>query len=388
MTAAYELPFSPDVYARRVRDTRALMRSQGIDLLLVNALPNVFYLTGFSSIAFGQVVLLLPVDGPAHWVMRKTDLSNIRALAGQLWVTEATGVPDNLEFLEVLAEQALKHSSAGSRLAIEQSGKATMSPADHAAFVRLLDGRELVNSSGLVETLRAVKAPEELAIMRRAGTILDKAVRAGFEALEAGMTDSALAEVVVGALIHHGSDRMSQMPNVCAGPRSARAHVTWSGSVINAGDIVNLEPSCSVRNYHVHCYRFWSVGQPHKLALDMHDACRRALDAGYRHVRPGMTSDAAARFFVREMVDAGFEKEMVTRPGYGIGLGFAPGWAEENVTAVRPGSQQVLEAGMCFHLCPILYRDGLGAVGASMPSLLTENGFEALCPNPPDLLVK
>jgi Xaa-Pro dipeptidase len=224
--------------------------------------------------------------------------------------------------------------------------------------------------------------------MRRSGAVLDKALRAGFEALEAGMTDTALAEVVVGALIANGSARMSQMPNVCAGPRSARAHVTWSGSVINRGDIVNVEPSASVSNYHVNCYRFWSVGQPDSIAVDMHDACRRALDAGYRHVRPGMTSDAAAQFFRHEMIDAGFEKEMVTRPGYGIGLGFAPGWAEENVAAVKPGSQQVMQAGMCFHLCPILYRDGIGAVGCSMPSVLMDTGFEPLCPNAPDLLIK
>jgi Xaa-Pro dipeptidase len=46
--------------------------------------------------------------------------------------------------------------------------------------------------------------------------------------------------------------------------------------------------------------------------------------------------------------------------------------------AIRTGHEAVLEEGMCFHVVPCLYKDGVGCVAASMPSVLTSKGFEAL----------
>ncbi|WP_234896483.1 hypothetical protein [Sinorhizobium meliloti] len=46
--------------------------------------------------------------------------------------------------------------------------------------------------------------------------------------------------------------------------------------------------------------------------------------------------------------------------------------------AIRRNHDAVLEEGMCFHISPVLYQDGIGCVGASMPSVLTANGFESL----------
>jgi Xaa-Pro dipeptidase len=75
---------------------------------------------------------------------------------------------------------------------------------------------------------------------------------------------------------------------------------------------------------------------------------------------------------------AGYGELMVTRPAYSIGIAFPPGWGEDNVGSIRAGDEQVLEAGMCFHVCPCLYKDGLGCVAASMPDVLTESSFESL----------
>jgi Xaa-Pro dipeptidase len=56
--------------------------------------------------------------------------------------------------------------------------------------------------------------------------------------------------------------------------------------------------------------------------------------------------------------------------------------------AIRAGHEQVLEEGMCFHVVPCVYKDGLGCVGASMPSVLTSKGFEPLTDDRVELRIK
>ena len=92
-----------------------------------------------------------------------------------------------------------------------------------------------------------------------------------------------------------------------------------------------------------------------------------------------LTAHAAARCFETVIEKAGYAEFMVTRPAYSIGCAFPPGWGEDDVAAIRRNSDQLLEAGMCFHVVPCLYRPGLGCVAASMPSVLTEAGFQPLC---------
>lgn len=46
--------------------------------------------------------------------------------------------------------------------------------------------------------------------------------------------------------------------------------------------------------------------------------------------------------------------------------------------AIRSGHEAILEEGMCFHVVPCLYHDGIGCVAASMPSVLTSDGFQSL----------
>lgn len=92
-----------------------------------------------------------------------------------------------------------------------------------ASFVGMAgDTARWVNATGLVEQLRRVKSQAELGYLRAAGRIVAAACRDGFEALHDSMTDTELATVVTGSLIRHGSDWIAQMPNVCAGPRTAR----------------------------------------------------------------------------------------------------------------------------------------------------------------------
>ena len=369
------LPFDAAEFSRRHAGLLSGMQARGLDAVILNSTENIFYLTGFGSLAYGTTALVVGADGAGVWVIRRTELSNIAALNPELWAKDGVGVADGEDFGAVLRRTLADRWPAARRIGIELGSiKASL-----ASFVGISAGAEWVNATGLVEALRQVKSEAEIALLEKAGHIVAAACHDGFQALRPGITDTQLAAVVTESLIRNGSDRIAQMPNVCAGPRTARAHVTWCGDTIMPGEVVNIEPAACVRDYHTPVYRMYSLGAPSGEAERMFAVCREALDAGYATVRPGMTSHDAARVFETVIEQAGLAEFMVTRPAYSIGCAFPPGWGEDDVAAIRRGSDQVLRAGMCFHVVPCLYKPGLGCIAASMPSVLTEAGFRPLC---------
>ncbi|SCB12907.1 Xaa-Pro dipeptidase [Rhizobium miluonense] len=374
MSTDYDrLPFQPQEYLARRDSLRKLMAERGIDACVLNSAENMYYLTGFGSLAYGATSLIVRADGKAIWVMRLTELSNIRALKGKIWADEGVGVRDGQDYTAVLERTLADFVPAKATIAVEY---ATVQTALRG-FVRAKDDAVL-NASGLVEQLRRIKSPAEIDLLRKAGQIAAQSCRDGFEALHEGMTDTELAAVVTNSMLANGSHRPVKMANVCAGPRTARAHVTWCGAPISRGELVNIEPAASIHDYHTPIFRFYSIGEPVDRVRRMFEVCKEALDEGFARVRPGMTSHEAARIFEGVIESRGFAEWMVTRPAYSIGASFPPGWGEDDVMAIRRHHDVVLEEGMCFHVTPCLYEDGIGCVGASMPAVLTAGGFESL----------
>jgi len=369
------LPFAPAEYVARRDRLRAAMSARGIDVIVVGSLENICYLTGFGSAANGRTALVMRQDGEGVWVLRRTEFSNIRALAPHLWVRSGTAVHDGGDYTAATTRAIAELSPPGAKVAVEFASL----PSHLAPFVSRSDGKSAtIDASGMVEAMRRVKTPDEIALLRRARAIAARSCQDGFEALRENMTDVELGAVVTASLIRNGSDRVVQMPAVCAGPRTARAHITWCGEAIGRGEVINIEPAACILDYHTPVFRIYSIGEPSSEICRMFDVCRAALDEGYARVRPGMTSHEAARIFETVIEKAGYGEFMVTRPAYSIGLALPPGWGEDDVIAIRAGSERVLEEGMCFHVVPCLYRDGVGCVAASMPSVLTARGFESL----------
>ena len=56
--------------------------------------------------AHSTIVLVLPRDGEPVWIVRKTELSNVRALASAMWAKDGRGVADGEDFVEALARRS------------------------------------------------------------------------------------------------------------------------------------------------------------------------------------------------------------------------------------------------------------------------------------------
>ncbi|MCC7273670.1 MAG: aminopeptidase P family protein, partial [Alphaproteobacteria bacterium] len=354
------LPFEPQEYARRMALLHAEMDRRGLDAVLITVPQNYYYLTGFElGAAHSLIFLVVPRTGEGAWVTRKTEQSNVRAFAPLIPVKRGYGVDDSSDYIDVLAGVLRDMGLGEGRIGVEESSLC-FTIAQYRRLQQVCPRAALCDITGLVEKFRSVKSEAELAYMRRAGAISATALHACFDALHEGVTDSELAAVLIAAAIRAGSGRMGMQPFVAAGPRTFRAHASWNGSPIRRGEVINVELASQVRHYHVPTFRVFVVGAPSDEIRRMHDASEAGMRAGMAGIGPGMTSHAADRV-VRDAIEkTGYGENFVVRAAYGIGIALAPGWGETpDVMAIRPDDQRVLAPGMCFHLVPALYKEGV-----------------------------
>src|SRR5262249_53560621 len=92
---------------------------------------------------------------------------------------------------------------------------------------RALPTATLEDASGVVELMRTVKSPAELAYMRQAAVAVAAGMRAGLAAVRAGANEREIAAAVFPARILAGSHFVRNPTYITAGPRSALAHATW-----------------------------------------------------------------------------------------------------------------------------------------------------------------
>lgn len=381
------LPFRAEEYANRVARVREQMERRGVDLLIVTVPESYFYLTGFQSgIVYTFNTLLLPREGDAKWVIRKTEMSNVRALADVSWVKDGRGVDDSEDPIAALADTIRGLGAGSGNIAIEYKGF-FFTIAHYEALRRELPQASFQDGSDIIEGLRTVKSPAELEYMRRAGEISANAIKTALGTVKEGMSDRELGSNLIAAAIQHGSEPMSGGPFVVTGPRTFLAHSSFTGLPINRGDIINTEIATVAARYNTPVFRVSVIGEASDELKRFHEVSRKGLFAGLEGIKPGMTS-AQGDTIVRDAIEAeGLGEYFVVRAAYGIGLGFPPRWSEGHFLQIRQGDTWELQPGMCFHLVPALYKRGFGAVCCSMPIEITDDGARPLAPIEPELFV-
>ncbi|MGH7684685.1 MAG: M24 family metallopeptidase, partial [Vulcanimicrobiaceae bacterium] len=284
---------------------------------------------------------------------------------------------------EVLVEQLDKLGLKGKRVAIEKRG--WFLP---ISFYERLAERlgKIQDGSGVIEALRRVKSPSELAAIEIAAKYVDAGMQAGLAAIRTGATENTIVAAMMSASIAAGSEYLGMEPLVSSGPRSGIPHATWRRRTIEQGDPIFLEMASAHNRYHAALLRTAWVGKPPQAASDMMAVCREALDAGLATMRPGVTfeavHDAAQAIIDRHGMTERYRK----RTGYSLGISFAPDWGEWMVASLFTGERETLRPGMVFHLPMALREYGVYTVGGSETAIVTDSGCRTLSTIPRELI--
>jgi Xaa-Pro dipeptidase len=381
--AAFTLPFGPEEYQRRLDGARRGMAARGVDMLLVTTPENVTYLTGYETIGYSSFLCLLVLpDRDPVLMVREMELEVARRTT---WLDSFATVGDTDDPVARTRAVVAEHAPAGVAAGLEQSTP-FLAP---NTWLRLRDealgGRSARDCSGLVEDLRRIKSPAEVAYIRRACELAGKGMTAAVAAARAGATENQVASAAFVAMIGGGSDFLATDPIVTSGPRARVAHTTFANRTLADGDEVLVELGACQRRYFGALMRTLVVGRADATLRNLEAVVREALDKAVAAIRPGATCgevDAACRDTIAA---AGFDGGFRKRTGYSIGVAYAPDWGEGHVASLRAGDRRELEPGMVFHVVPAI-RLPERCLGMSETVLVTGSGHEVLTSFPRRLL--
>jgi len=372
------LPFEANEYEARQATLRARLEQRGLDAMLLSGPENQFYVTGYETTGFHSFpqTLVVPRSGPPLLVTRRLEEGN----AAAAHALACRGYRDDEDPAEALAHALRDVGLAEGTIGVEKTVP-WLTVRLFEGLQQALSAAKLVDVSGLVELMRAVKSPAEIAYMRQAAVAVAAGMRAGLDAIRAGANERDVAAAVFPARIRAGSHFVRNPTYITAGPRSALAHATWLGRTLTRGDVVFMEMGANVRHYDAALIRTAVVGPPSDDVRRAADASIAGLTAALATVRAGITGADVYRATRDAIAGAGCAEFFLHRAGYGIGIEFLT-WIERGGVSLDAGSSTVLEANMTLHLVPYLLLPGVGSVGFSETVRVTETGCEVLtdCP--------
>jgi Xaa-Pro aminopeptidase len=124
-----------------------------------------------------------------------------------------------------------------------------------------------------------------------------------------------------------------------------------------------------------------TVGPPSDAIRAVHDIVRRAQQAAFEAVRPGVPCQEIDRVARRVITEAGYGEQFIHRTGHGIGT------TTHEPPYMIEGEEQPLVPGMCFSVEPGIYLAGRFGVRIEDIVTVTETGRRRLNTTGRDLRV-
>ena len=249
-------------------------------------------------------------------------------------------------------------------------------------FRKLNRNVELVSSDPVMDELRMVKEPAELALMRQAQEIAALGMDRVREMIRPGISGHKIATEALYTMMKAGAEGTSTPIHINTGVRSCWIHGKVDRQPIAAGDLVVVNLTPQVDGYCSNLARTFVVGQPneqqdklYQTYLEMREATRQMLKPGVKV----MALDARGKEICQT---AGLGEYHIDGITHGIGLRFE----EKPASTIIKGHRRVaLQEGMTVTVGhTILAIPGFGGVRLEDVYRVTADGGEILVPYPDD----
>jgi Xaa-Pro dipeptidase len=378
--------FPAEEFADRVARTRAAIAAADLDWLLVMHPMSLHWLIGTETKSYQTFQCLAVSARPTPLVMftrlseRCEFIEDARADEIIGW---GGGEPEDP--IEAFARLADRLGLRGARVGLE-TPPYYLHPHQYLRMKDLLDHALVAEPVNLVHTLRAVKSPREIALIRESARIADLAMTACIGAVAEGRTELEIAAAVYQTLLANGSSLPASAINLVTGERCGFAHGAPTLRRLKRGDPGNVEFGAAFKRYTKTIGRQFNLGAPSPRVRELYAIVREAFDACRAEMRdsvPAITPHEAAK---RVIARAGMDRYRIHTTGYGVGPGVPPSWGEP--LNMFGGSTDILRAGMVVSVEPPVFiaEERLGARIIDNV-LITEHGAELLSRFPLDLIV-
>ena len=331
-----------------------------MDALIITHLPNIRYLCGFSGSAAVLVITrrdaVVFTDG-RYREQARTEVQGCEVKIG-------SGAPLTQAALWLTKKASLR------RVGVES---AHLTIADRNQLNKALNRQtRLIEAPALVERMRMVKDPTEIASIRDACRLGSRLFDLLLKKLRPGVAETMVAGELEFAARKLGADQMSFPTIIAGGKRSALPHGRASGAVLPQRGFVVCDFGVILTGYCSDMTRTLHLGRLDLRAKDAYEAVLEAQLAALETVRPGRTVgevDSAAR---RSLKKRRLDKFFSHSTGHGLGLEI------HEAPRVGAGATDVLQAGLVITIEPGIYLPGKWGVRIEDTVVVTETGCEIL----------
>jgi Xaa-Pro aminopeptidase len=242
---------------------------------------------------------------------------------------------------------------------------------------------ELVPSDPVMDELRMVKAPDEIALLSEAQRIAGLGMDRVRDMLAPGVTGHEIATEALYTMMKAGAEGTSTPLHINVGPESCMLHGHVSRRRLERGDLVVVDLTPQVEGYGANLARTLVVGDANDRQRKLVEVYGQMVEATRRLLRPGVkVRDLDARG--QEIcASAGLGDYHLEGIAHGIGL-----WFEETPasTIIKPHRNVELRQGMTMTIGhTILAIPGVGGVRNEDIYLVTPEGGHILSPYPTSL---
>jgi len=237
---------------------------------------------------------------------------------------------------------------------------------EHIAFAqyrRLYDilnkgktGLKLIPVDGMVESLRALKEPEEIELMTRAAGIADAAMGHIRRKLCVGMTELEAAWEIEKFMREEGSQAIPFEIIVGSGPNAALPHASPSERAIGESEPIVVDIGARVEGYGSDLSRTFCLGAPDETFKKVYDTVLGAQKAAIAIIKEGMSGGDADQLARTVIEEGGYGQAFLHGLGHGVGL------APHESPRLGPDSPDKLADSMVFTIEPGIYLEGWGGV--------------------------
>lgn len=362
-------PISIDERRARLEKARRLMRSNGIDALMLTGGTSMEYFTGIRwGLSERLLAAIVPASGSAFLVTPKFEEERAmeQAHQGPLGADATVLAWEEDEDPYALIAKGLRDRGlTTATIGAEETVRFVF--ANGAAQIPAV---RVVSGTPVTAGCRTIKDAHEIALMRLASAVTLKAYEAAWKSLRDGMTQGDFGRLVQQAHQQLGFDGSA---GVQVGKHSALPHGSATPQVIREGSILLIDGGCKVEGYSSDISRTFVLGKPTQRMKDVFEVELAAQTAALRVARPGLPCEAVDASARKVISDAGFGpdyKFFTHRVGHGMGMD-----GHEWPYLVR-GNKLPLAPGMVFSDEPGIYlRDEFG-VRLEDDMVITETGAE------------
>lgn len=366
----------PLYFARQERLASAMKRL-GLNALALNPGPSLQYLSGLNFHLMERPVMMIFTVGDAP-VIVLPELESAKVEAAPFPLRAFTYGEDPEKWAEAFRQAAMAAEIDGATVGVEPRRLRFLE-------LRLLEAASpearIISGEEALAELRMLKDQAELAAMRRAVDIAQRALNATLPFIKPGISEKDLASELTLQLYRNGSDsEMPFTPIVSAGPNSANPHASPTNRLIVPGDLLVIDWGASFEGYFSDLTRTFAIGEVEPHLREIARVVKEANLAGQEAVRPGATAGEVDRA-AREVIEkAGYGQYFIHRTGHGLGL------EAHEEPYIRAGNELILKPGMTFTIEPGIYLPGENGVRIEDNVAVTETGCETLSDLPRDLI--